>query len=400
MSFTPRVECPRCRRPEVACYCAHLPKLTTRTRVLVLQHPRERDKAVGTARMATLCLADAEVVVGIDFSSDRSVQAALSCPTRPAALLYPGPTARDVRRDPPPHPVTLIAIDGTWHQAKSLLRQNPWLLSLPHYAFEPDRPSEYRIRREPREDYVSTIEALSLTLGALEGDPERFEAMLAPFRAMIDVQLSYAAQSNGGRRRARRRKHVTARARLPAWLSEERLLCVAGEANAWPYDRERGGPPYPHELVHFTSLRLGDEQRFERVIAPRKPLSVSPIKHARLSQADLEQGTTFAEFDAAFRAFASEDDVVCCWGHYASGLLREEGGYLPSRSVDVRKVAGDFLRRRPGSVEELVRDLRLDHSPVGKGRGGERLGMLVAVTRFLAEQAREERATLGGALSL
>ena len=65
MSTEPRRECPRCGRPEVTCYCAHVERIATRTKVLVLQHPREEDKAVGTARMAALCLESAEVAVGI-----------------------------------------------------------------------------------------------------------------------------------------------------------------------------------------------------------------------------------------------------------------------------------------------------------------------------------------------
>nr|MDQ3300003.1 DTW domain-containing protein [Myxococcota bacterium] len=46
----------RCRRPQVVCYCAALPRIDTSTRVVILQHPRERDMAIGTARMASLCL--------------------------------------------------------------------------------------------------------------------------------------------------------------------------------------------------------------------------------------------------------------------------------------------------------------------------------------------------------
>src|SRR4051812_3448226 len=92
----PRAVCQRCRRPERVCYCAELPSLPTpQVRVLLLQHPRERDMAIGTARMASLCLPDAELWVGADWTSCPALDAALSDPARPAALLYPGPGARD-----------------------------------------------------------------------------------------------------------------------------------------------------------------------------------------------------------------------------------------------------------------------------------------------------------------
>ena len=55
-SFQPREVCARCRRPQRVCYCAALPELGTQTRVVILQHPRERGMPIGTAHMARLCL--------------------------------------------------------------------------------------------------------------------------------------------------------------------------------------------------------------------------------------------------------------------------------------------------------------------------------------------------------
>ena len=72
-----RAICARCRRPESVCYCAHLVSLPTRTRVLLLQHPRERDVPIGTARLAHLCLPGSQLRVGVDFDDDAQVRAAL-----------------------------------------------------------------------------------------------------------------------------------------------------------------------------------------------------------------------------------------------------------------------------------------------------------------------------------
>lgn len=385
--FEPRRECPRCGRPEVTCYCAHVERIATRTKLVVLQHPREEDKAVGTARMAALCVESAEVAVGVDFTHHARVRALLSDPARPAILLYPGPKSKDLAKEPPSGPVTLVIVDGTWHQARSLTKHNPWLLELPQYAFEPEKPSEYRIRKEPQPDYVSTIEAVTAALGLLEGDPLRFEALLRPFRAMVDKQLDYVAQSTGGRRRKRRRRDAGGPPRLPAELSTLRPVCVSGEANAWPYEHKHLAPPYPHELVHWTAQRLADDARFEAVIAPRYPLSASPMKHAKIDEARLRAGLTFGDFAESWRSFYGPTDVICSWGHYGTGLLRREGGTLPNAVIDMRKVAGDFLRKRPGSAEDLVKQLDISWEPCGSGRCGERLGMLVAITRFLLRQA-------------
>ena len=83
----------RCFRPESVCYCRHLTSIETRTRVVLLQHPRERDVAIGTARMASLCLPQAEIHVGVHWRGTSVLSRALSDPERPAVLLYPeGPS--------------------------------------------------------------------------------------------------------------------------------------------------------------------------------------------------------------------------------------------------------------------------------------------------------------------
>jgi DTW domain-containing protein YfiP len=371
-------------------------QLPTRTRVLVLQHPRERDKAVGTVRIAALCLPEAEVLVGVDFAGHARLNALLADPQRPAIVLYPGPGARDIQLEPPDGPVTLVVIDGTWHQARSLVRRNPQLAALPRYAFVPPRPSEYKIRREPQPDYVSTIEALAVTLAALERDGRSFEELLAPFRAMVSVQVEFAARSPLGRHRRQRRRDNVAAPRLPSLLCARSLVCVGGEANAWPHDRGLRRPPYPHELVHWVAAR-GPEHpagaaAFEALVAPRAPLSKSPLIHARLTAEQLSAGLSLPAFRAAWQAFWRADDVLCCWGHYGINLLQREGIALPEQVIDLRKVAGDYLKRGPGSLEQLVASEQLAFTPCGHGRGGERLGMLIAVTRWLATEAQRERA--------
>lgn len=385
----PRVDCRRCGRPIVACYCAHITPVPTRTRIVVLQHPRERRKAIGTARIAALCLPSAEILVGFDFEHDERARSLLANPDAPAVLLYPSPEASDLKRDPPRGPVTLVVLDGTWNQARSLLRHNPWLQHLPKVAFEPDQPSEYRIRREPREDYVSTIEAMVHALGLLEeGDPARFQALMAPFRAMVDVQLGFASRISEPRWRKNRRIPESAASRLPSTLLAPRLLCLSGEANAWPHDRALGGPPHPHELVYCCAAVLANGGRFEQVIAPRLPLSASPIQHAGLTQEELARGISVVEARAAWDQFVRPDDVLCVWGHHTLGLLRREDMTLPERVIDIRRLAGDYLKSRPGRAEELIDRLGLTWQSHGRGRGGDRLGMLLSITRWLVEAAR------------
>ena len=69
-----RAECAACLRPASACWCRHLPRprLVTRTRVLVLQHPGEVRRNIRTCRMLELGLAEGcvQVVRGMKRNHD------------------------------------------------------------------------------------------------------------------------------------------------------------------------------------------------------------------------------------------------------------------------------------------------------------------------------------------
>jgi DTW domain-containing protein YfiP len=395
VSVEHRAVCGTCRRPASVCYCRHITKVDTVTRIVLLQHPRERDTAIGTARMASLCLPNAELHVGVRWQGSAALARALSDPSRPAVLLYPGPGAIDVVRSPPPGPVTLIVVDGTWWQARKLVRSNPELAALPRYAFTPPSPSEYRIRKEPDATYVSTIEALVHVLGALEGDPTRFRALLTPFRAMIDAQIEHERTRNRMRIRHKKKTPKPPGVRVPAILREraDDLVCVVGEANAWPYRAREEGTTYEDELVHWVAVRVATGEVFEEVVAPTSPLAPRASSHVRLPVETIAGGGTLPALHARWRAFVRESDVVCSWGRYATSLFVSRGGHLPPARVDLRQVARAFTRGKVGTLEDLMARLELPAAPdLTQGRAGMRLAQvsLVAATmRDLAIEARE-----------
>ena len=347
------------------CYCPLLPRLETTTRVVILQHRRERDMPIGTARMASLCLPQAELHVGVDWTDSAPLARALGDRRRPPVLLYPGPNARDILREPPVGPVTLVVVDGTWAQARTVVRDNPILSSLPRYAFVAPEPSRYRIRREPRAEYCSTIEALMHVLGVLEGDPARFRALLVPFEASAPAQ------------RARQVRSRPKRPSLPEAIASrwQDLLCVVGEANAWPY--RAGTPTPPAELVHWLAYRPSDGSLFDAIAAPRGELSPSTTFHSGLTSAQLAAGMTIEELVDRFAAFVRPTDVVCAWGHGAATLLDAHRGVLPAARLDLRLVAQRSTRRKVGDLETYAGEV----APLAPGRGGRRIAMLAALVR-------------------
>jgi len=377
-----RLVCMTCFRPISVCYCAHIQPIDTKTRVLLLQHPRERDKAIGTARMASLCLPNSQLCVGVDWQNSAELNRAIDEAHGKIALLYPGDESSDVSTLADGDLSTLVVVDGTWWQTRKMVRTNPKLSALPRVTFTPERPSEYRIRKEPAEECVSTIEALMYVLGALEGTPERFHALRAPFRAMVDAQIACRDRLQGARIRKRSRPRIKS-SPIPSCLRERKgdLVCVIGEANAWPYCCPERGSLYPDELVHWVAVRAHTGEIFERVIRPSNPLATNTTKHIELVESDLLSGSSLADLLTEFGQFLRPSDILCSWGCYATSLYLKGGGTLPQERYDLRVLSHAVEKRKLGALENY--ENQVDELAV-KGRAGRRLAKLAAIVRDYA----------------
>jgi DTW domain-containing protein YfiP len=168
--------------------------------VLILQHPQEQDRVLGTAKLICETLANAQLVVGLSW---RNLAHALKEPaeTKDWGVLYLG-SAHATAAGPlvavsgKGEPMAsqegalsglkgLVVLDGNWAQAKALWWRNAWLTKLRRFVIVPDGPSLYgNLRKEARADAVSTLEAVGLALSALEGGDVR-ERLLAPFRELL-----------------------------------------------------------------------------------------------------------------------------------------------------------------------------------------------------------------------
>ena len=186
-----RIHCERCLRPQTHCLCALIPRLDSRTRVLLLQHPSEVNHALNTARLAALGLRNAELRVGEVFED---LEQWLTQPGYRTGLLFPGEGAQALQAYAgDERPWLLVVPDGTWRKARKLRHVNPLLATLPRVTLGALQPSRYRLRKAPGEGALSTIEAVTQALNVLEA-PALFDALLRPFDALIEGQIAAMGQ--------------------------------------------------------------------------------------------------------------------------------------------------------------------------------------------------------------
>lgn len=204
-----RKECYACRRAKKNCLCGGIKPFSTRMRFVILMHSEEAHKQkTGTARLAKMCLRNAELLTGVDFTHNERVNSLLRDPSYSPCVLYPGPEAVDFKtlgKDPFPGKTLLVfVIDGTWGGARSLLNRSRNIRALPRLSFSRGYISRFVIKRQPMAHCVSTIEAVYyLCKEAEEAGYEKLDARAEPLMALLNklvgTQLHY--QKVKGRRR-------------------------------------------------------------------------------------------------------------------------------------------------------------------------------------------------------
>ena len=107
---------------------------------------------------------------------------------RDSVLIFPDENSISVANIHPNTIKNLILLDGTWRKVARLMHLNPWLNTLPRFAITAHNNSQYKIRRSPRADGLSTIEAGVCALNELHA-PQDYSNILLAFNKMIDLQI-------------------------------------------------------------------------------------------------------------------------------------------------------------------------------------------------------------------
>jgi DTW domain-containing protein YfiP len=198
-------DCPHCGKPLPLCICDSVTPIENKVSLLILQHPQEQDRALGTARLTAMHFENAVVKIGLSWPSlSKALGRPVDDPSRWAVLYLGSAKVSELDTDAEivainrkgeiePHQRAILGdiegivlLDGTWSQAKALWWRNAWMLKCQRIILGPKRASRYgQLRREPRGDGLSTIEAAALLLAGLEKRPDIAEMLNGCFERML-----------------------------------------------------------------------------------------------------------------------------------------------------------------------------------------------------------------------
>ena len=185
-----RPTCWQCIRPKSHCHCKLLSPFLAHSNTVILQHPRERKRFYSTAKLITQWISNCELVRGIEFSQNDILDL---FPGTQLAVLFPSKNSSSAGNINLSESNTVILIDGTWSEANKIYRENPWIANLPHISLSTTLHSNYRIRKQPRSECLSTIEALAYMFiencSVAKKETKPYINLLNGFKQMVDTHL-------------------------------------------------------------------------------------------------------------------------------------------------------------------------------------------------------------------
>lgn len=204
--FKGRAFCWGCRQPSLACYCANLRPFDPGIEFVILIHKIESRRRIATGRMSHLILERSRLIEGDQFDDHPVVNELIERDDVHPVVLYPGQNSIDLskatdqelaRMTPPERRLLVFVIDGTWATARRTMRLSTRLQKQPRICFSPRRISQFKVRRQPADHCLSTLEAIHETielLGKSQGfdtDGRRHDHLLDVFSSMVERQRGF-----------------------------------------------------------------------------------------------------------------------------------------------------------------------------------------------------------------
>ena len=207
-----REKCYNCYRPKSSCMCEHVHSFMTESKFVILMHPKEFRKVKnGTGHLTHLALQNSELFVGIDFTNHARINEIIS--THKSFVLYPSKDAINLSETNPhaktfphaevPHAkMAIFIIDSTWACSLKMIRESKNLQRLQHISFTSSKLSQFKIKEQPAEYCLSTIESTLCVLELLNVwhveniEEHDLEMFLRAFEEMVEYQLEHIKNSS------------------------------------------------------------------------------------------------------------------------------------------------------------------------------------------------------------
>lgn len=204
---TTREKCYNCYRPTSSCMCKYIEPIDTKTQFIIIMHPKEfRKTKNGTGRFTHQSLPNSKIYIGVDFTSNDEINNIINNKNNNCFVLFPSKSSiklntQTIQQKDKKN--VIFIIDSTWPCANKVLAMSTNINRLPKLSFEHTKLSAFKIKTQPNEYCLSTIESTLCVLELLnfhhiENIPQKsFDNFLKPFEKMVEYQVKCAVNSDG-----------------------------------------------------------------------------------------------------------------------------------------------------------------------------------------------------------
>ena len=193
--------CSHCERPIKTCLCAEIVTLPCDFQLIILQDPKEAKHALSSSPLLEKSITGAKRIIGETFDP---IQLLGEDWQATSLLVYPQENSLSQSQVIKHGFKHLILLDGTWRKVARMIHLNPWLSQLACFAIDSLNSSQYLIRKSPRGDGLSTIEAAVCVLNELH-DEQSFDPILGAFHKMIEFQIHAMGEETFQKKYSKRR---------------------------------------------------------------------------------------------------------------------------------------------------------------------------------------------------
>lgn len=192
--------CNRCGLPDINCICSIVPKVKTKVEIWILSTEKEFYRPSNTARILKLVNPEAtEIILWERTVNPEALIKNIESEIYDVYLVFPEDNedmlSEKFENRISDKTLAFVLLDGTWKEAKKILRKSDYLKGIPRISLEPNFKSEYNLRRGVEEGNLCTIEAaievikLSNEIQNANVIKDAFHIFLDSFKAGVSLQI-------------------------------------------------------------------------------------------------------------------------------------------------------------------------------------------------------------------
>jgi len=190
--------CNMCGLPIINCICAKAPKIKTHATIWILSTEKEFYRASNTARLLKIVNPNStEIFLWERNKIPEKLVSNLNNEMYDIFLLFPiencETRSRKVEYKSTGKIPVFIILDGTWKEARKIIRKSAYLENLPIISLEPNFKSKYDLRRGGQDGNLCTIEA-AIEVLKINGEIDNSQVITEFYNLFLK---SYKAGSSG-----------------------------------------------------------------------------------------------------------------------------------------------------------------------------------------------------------